>query len=165
MIIICIYSPVCYVPSGLLVIPRCSCVTALPCLALISTLKTVNFELYPHLLVPRSSLVVCRRPDLTVGGAHSPRFVFLFLKVFYFFCLSRGMEVAARHLALAHCKLAWEFGGIAANSTLPSKPTVRGRSMSPSAAHPSPPFAGDRRHCTRLTQACCWFKPASPQVT
>ncbi len=65
-------------------------------------------------------------------------FCFRFQKSFVLFqsvclCLSRGKEVAARNPAIAHCKTAWEFGGIAA---------------SPLAAMPScPPIAGDIPGC------------------
>ncbi len=102
------------------------------CLALFGFIKDCYFELYPHLvfLVPPCCVHRDRRPDLTVSGAPSPRFVlFIFLPV----CsvCPHGMEVAARHPALAYCKSAWEFGGIAA-------------------AHPSPPFAGDRHRRPRL---------------
>ncbi len=47
---------------------------AQPCLDL---LKTVNLSLYPRLrvLVPPSCVHHDRRPDATVSGAHSPRFV------------------------------------------------------------------------------------------
>ncbi len=46
----CLFS---LISSVLLVTPRCSCVSALPCPALMSTLKTASFELYPHAHVPR----------------------------------------------------------------------------------------------------------------
>ncbi len=51
------------ISSGLLVTPRCSCVYALPCLALMSTLKTVNFELYPRYIGPaRTGLLATDGP-------------------------------------------------------------------------------------------------------
>ncbi len=105
-----------------------------------------------------------RRPDLTVSGTHSPCFVFHFSKVFCFVlvCLSRGKEVAARNPAIAHCKSAWEFGGIAASASSPLAASPHARrsrkisavgcgypkpagwlSSSRIAAPPSPPFKGD----------------------
>ncbi len=71
-------------------------------------------------------------------------FVFRFQKSFVLFqsvclCLSRGKEVAARNPAIAHCKTAWEFGGIAA-SPLPAMPSC-------------PPIAGDIRRRRWLSHA------------
>ncbi len=125
--------------------------SALPCLALPCPdvfIKDYYLSLSPrlHVPVPPSCVHRDRRADLTVSGAHSPHFVlFLFLKVLFcssVFCLSRGKEVAARYSAIAHCKMAWEFGGIAASAA------------SPMAAMPScPPIAGDIRRRRWLSQA------------
>ncbi len=53
--------------------------SVMPCLAqpCLDLLKTVNLSLYPRLrvLVPPSCVHRDRRPDATVSGAHSPRFV------------------------------------------------------------------------------------------
>ncbi len=61
------------------------------------------------------------------------------------------MEVAARHPALAHCKSAWEFGGIAmsAASPLAASPQVcrSSRLTQPRRSR------GDRRRCPWLLQA------------
>ncbi len=108
---------------------------ALPCLDVF--IKDYYLSLRPRLRVPVPPSCVHRdrRPDLTVSGAHSPRFVFVFESFILFqsvcLCLSRRKEVAARNPAIAHCRTAWEFGGIAA---------------SPLAAMPSwPPIVGDIR--------------------
>ncbi len=66
----------------------------LPCLVII---KDYYFEFTPRLRVPCSSRCVHRdrRPDLTVSGAHSPCFVFCFLKVFCS-CLSVPQQGSRR---------------------------------------------------------------------
>ncbi len=97
------------------------------------SIKDYYLSLSPRLRVPVPPSCVHRdrRPDLTVSGTHSPRFVFCFLKSFYFVpvCLSRGMEVAARNPAIAHCKTTWEFSGIAASPLVAGAlmPADRGR--------------------------------------
>ncbi len=125
------------------------------------------------LFLPRVCTVT---EDQTVSGAHSPRFVFrFFLKSFVLFqfvclCLSRGKEVAARNPAIAHCKTAWEFGGIAASAVSPlaASPHARrsreisatgGGSPKPAGGLPSSrvaaptgaPFAGDHATGPPLT--------------
>ncbi len=149
----------------------------MPCPALMF-IKDYYLSLSPRLRVPDPPSCVHRdrRPDQTVSGAHSPRFVFRFQKSFVLFqsvclCLSRGKEVAARNPALAHCKTAWEFGGIAASATSPlaaspharrsreisaagcgySKP-AGGLPSSRVAAPPGAPFAGDHATGPPLTQ-------------
>ncbi len=84
-------------------------------------------------------------------------------------CLSRGKEVAARNPAIAHCKRAWEFGGIAASAASPlaASPHARrsreisaaggGSPSSRVAAPPGAPFAGD--HTTSDSV------PAGPPLT
>ncbi len=65
-------------------------------------------------------------------------------------CLSRGKEVAAHNPVIAHCKSAWEFGGIAASPLAASPHAHRSREISAAswlsssrvAAPSSPPFAG-----------------------
>ncbi len=116
-----------------------------------------------------------RRPDLTVSGTHLPRIVFRFFKSVLFcscICLSRGKEVATRPPAIAHCRTAWEFGGIAtsAASPLAASPHARrsreisaagGGSPKPAgglpssrvAAPPGTPFAGDHATGSPLTHA------------
>ncbi len=91
----------------------------------LDVIKYYYLSLRPRLRVPVPPSCVHRdrRPDLTVSGAHSPHFVFV-LESFVLFqsvclCLSRGKEVAARNPAIAHCKTAWEFGGIAASAVSP----------------------------------------------
>ncbi len=157
-----------FVSSGLLVTPRCSCLCqpSLVLPRLVCLRSILIFESTPRLSVPvSSSCVHCdRRPDLTISGAHSPR-LFSVLKVFCVVpvCLSRGMEVVARHLVLAHCKLMWGLCGIATSplaaspSSLPfmrKLPPFAGKFMTPSVAHPSLPFAGDGRRRPRLSQTC-----------
>ncbi len=138
----CLFS---LISSGLLVTSRCilSLCPALSCLDVL--IKYYYLSLRPRLRVPvPPSCVHCdRRPDLTVSGAHSPRFVFRFQKSLFLFqcvCLSRGKEVAARNPAIAHCKRAWEFGGIAASPLATSPHARRSREISAAAvALPSPP--------------------------
>ncbi len=159
--------------------PGVSCLWALSCPALMF-IKYYYLSLRPHLrvLVPPSCVHRDRRPDLTVSGTHSPRFVFHFQKYFvlFLFCLFRGKEVAARHPAIAHCKSAWEFGGIAASPLAASPHARRSREISaagggspkpaswlPSsrvAAPPGVPFAGDHATGSPLTQC-----PAGPPMT
>ncbi len=146
----------------------------LSCLVVI---KDYYLSLCPRLRVPVPPLCVHRdrRPDLTVSGVHSPRFVFVFESFILFqsvcLCLSRGKEVATRPPALAHCMTAWEFGGIAvsAASPLAASPHARqSREISASgcgypkpadwlpssrvAAPPGVPFAGDHATETPLTR-------------
>ncbi len=144
----------------------------LSCLVII---KDYYLSLRPRLRVPVSSSCVHRdrRPDLTVSCAHSPHFVFRFSTVFCFVpvCLSRGKEVATRSPALAHCRTAWEFGGITASAASPlaaSPHARRSREISASgcgypkpagwlpssrvAAPPGVPFAGDHATGSPLTQ-------------
>ncbi len=69
--------------------PGVSCPQVLPCLALSYLdvyIKDYSLSLRPRLRVPVSPSCVHRdrRPDLTVSSAPSPRFVFLFSKVFCF---------------------------------------------------------------------------------
>ncbi len=150
--------------------PGVSC----PCQACLDvSIKYYYLSLCPRLRVPVPPSCVHRdrRPDLTVSGAHSSHFVFSFSKVFCFvlvFCLSRGKEVAARHPALAHCKSAWEFGGITASPLVASPHARRSRENSaagggspkpagglPSsrvATPPGAPFAGDHATGLPLTQ-------------
>ncbi len=99
----------------------------MPCPALMSPLNIISLRPRLRVLVPPSCVHRDRRPDLTVSGAHSPRFVFVFESFVLFqsvcLCLSRGKEVAARNPAIAHC--AWEFSGIAAGRE-PSCPPIAG---------------------------------------
>ncbi len=139
-------------------------------------IKYCYLSLYPRLRVPVPPSCVHRdrRPDPTVSGAPSPRFVFVF-ESFYLFlsfvCLSRGKEVAARHPALACVMTAWEFGGIASSAASPlaASPHARrsreisaagGGSPKPAgglpssrvAAPPGAPFAGENATGSPLTQ-------------
>ncbi len=126
------YFPVYPVSLSCLVLPWC-------------LIKYYYLSLYPRLRVPVPPSCVHRdrRPDLTVSGAHSPRFVFRFWKSFVllFFCLSRGKEVTTRPPAIAHCRTAWEFGGIAA-SPLAASPHARGSREISAAGGGSPKPAG-----------------------
>ncbi len=124
-----------------------------------------------HLFVHRD-----RRPDANSKRRPFTSFCFVrILKSFYFvpvfLCLSRGKEVAARNPTIAHCKRAWEFGGItvSAASPLAASPHARrsqeisaagGGSPKPAdglpssrvAAPPGAPFAGDHATGPPLTQ-------------
>ncbi len=119
MIYLCIYSPVCslwfhLVYSLLPVFPVCQ-----PCLVLtvIWVYVLVCVFLYPPCCVHRD-----RRPDLTVSGAPSPRFVLFVFSSFYLFpvfCLSRQASPLATSPHAAD----------------------RGRYPPPAVAIPSPPAA------------------------
>ncbi len=92
MIYLCIYSPVYSVWCRLVysLFPGVS-VHVSPALSCLVINKDYNLSLRPRLRVPVSPLCVHRdrRPDLTVSGAPSPRFVlFVFWKVFICSCLS-----------------------------------------------------------------------------
>ncbi len=114
-------------------------------------IKDYYLSLCPRLRVPVPPSCVHRdrRPDPNSKRRPFTSFCFVrFLKSFYLFlsvclCLSRGKEVAARNPAIAHCKTAWEFGGIAtsAASHWPRAlmPADRRRYPPPAVAIPSPP--------------------------
>ncbi len=117
----------------------------LSCLVVI---KDYYLSLRPRLRVPVPPSCVHRdrRPDLNRKRRPFTSFCFRFQKSFVLFqsvclCLSRGKEVAARNPAIAHCKSAWEFGGIAASAASPRAlmPADRGRYPPPAVALPSPP--------------------------
>ncbi len=103
-----------------------------------------------------------RRPDLTVSGAPSPclffRFEkFLFVPVSLFLSVPRHGSRRSLYPAIAHCKTAWEFGGIAASPLAASPHAHRSREISlgglPSSGLPLPQeFAGDHATGTPLTQ-------------
>ncbi len=147
-------------------LPGVSCLCFLPCPALscLDVIKYYYLSLRPRLRVPVPPSCVHRdrRPDQTVSGAHSPRFVFRFQRSFDLFqsvcvCLSRGKEIAARNPAIAHCKKTWEFGGIATSPLAASPHARRSREISglPSsrvAAPPGAPFAGYHATGPPLTQ-------------
>ncbi len=161
-----------------LLLPRCilSLCLVLSCLDIY--IKDYYLSLYPHLCVPVPPSCVHRdrRPDPTVSGAPSPRFVlFVVWKVFILF-LSVCPAAWKSPLvipAIAHCKSAWEFGGIAASAASPLvASSVRSAgwgypkpagwlSGSRVAAPPGAPFAGDHATGSPLTQcppARLWLK-------
>ncbi len=92
--------------SGQLVIPGVSCLWVLPCPVMSCLDVLLNIIIWVYILVcvflflPRVCTVT-EDQTKTVSGAHSPRFVFRFEKFLFCssvcVCLSRGMEVAARH--------------------------------------------------------------------
>ncbi len=136
----CLFS---LISSGLLVTSPVYPVSE-SCLVLPDVLiKYYYLSLYPRLRVPVPPSCVHRdrRPDLTVSGAPSPRFVFCFLKSFYFVpvCLSRGMEVAARYSRLSPLQVGVRVRRDRREST--------GREPS------CPPIAGDIRRRQWLSQA------------
>ncbi len=106
----------------------------------LDVIKDYYLSLSPRL--PPSCVHRDRRPDLTVSGAHSPRFVFRFFsKVFVLVpvCLSRGMEVAAHYSR--HSPLQVGVG-------------VRRDRRESTGREPScPPFTGDIRRRRWLSQA------------
>ncbi len=146
MIYLCIYSPVCsvwfrLVYSLLPVYPVSQPCLDLPCLALMSSLKTIILSLslvcvflYPPCCVHRD-----RRPDLTVSGAPSPRFVLFVFSSFCFvpvFCLSRQASPLA---ASPHARRSREISATGCGYPKPSG----WFSSSRVAATSGPPFAGD----------------------
>ncbi len=111
--------------------PGVSC----PCQSCLDVyIKDYYLSLRPRLrvLVPPSCVHRDRRPDQNRKRRPFTPICFPFLKVFCFVsvCLSHGKEVAARHPALAHCKSAWEFGGIAASPLAASPHARRSREIS-----------------------------------
>ncbi len=176
------YFPVYHVSLPCLVLPWC------PAWSSLNIIIWVYVLAFVFLFLPRVCTVTEDQTQ-TVSGAHSPRFVFRFQKSFVLFqsvclCLSRGREVASRNPAIAHCKMAWEFGGIAtsAASPLAAMPADRGRyppggfPSSRAAAPPGAPFAGDHATGPPLTLArriaadSCppdhrWLKPAGSPLT
>ncbi len=100
-------------------------------------IKYYYLSLRPRLRVPVPPSCVHRdrRPDQNRKRRPFTSFCFRFQKSFVLFqsvclCLSRGKEVAARNPAIAHCKLAWEFGGIAASPLAASPHARRSREIS-----------------------------------
>ncbi len=132
----CLFS---LISSCLLVTPRCFCESALPCLALMASLKTI---IWVYSSSPCSSFLPAVTEDQTktVSGAPSHRFFFRFSKVFCF--VPRGMEVTTRPPALAR---GWCVGvrRDRRESAGREHPARRSREFTPpSAALPGPPFAG-----------------------
>ncbi len=125
-------------------------VSALPYLALFGFIKHCHLSL---LLISVFLVHPCfvhqdRRPDL--NSKRRPLFHHIFIFFIFESLLSCScLSVSPRHgscRSLSHhspLNSALEFGGIAASPL----------DLSPSVAHPSPPFAGDRRCRPRLTQA------------
>ncbi len=123
--------------SGLLVIPG---VSALPCLTLMSSLKTIilKYLLLCVFLVSPCCVHRDRRPDPIVCVVPSPRFAFVFSSVFFVpeFCPSRqasslAVSPHARRSRLSHPAVR---GSLRCRSRL-SHPAVRGST--------SPQFTGD----------------------
>ncbi len=157
MIYLCILVHACSVWCGLVyllfpVYPVCEYCLVLSCPALMSLLNIIIwvyilvcvFLFLPHVCTVRED------QTRTVSGAHSPRFVFRFEKFLFCssvcVCLSRGMEVAARHSR--HSPLQVGVGVPAGSPRVPRvhwpralMPADRGRYPSPAVALPSPPAA------------------------
>ncbi len=112
--------------------PRCFC----PCQSCLDVIKDYYLSLRPRLrvLVPPSCVHRDRRPDLTVSGAPSPRFVFLFSKVFCFVPVFVSVpRQGSRHSSSRHSPLQDGVG-------------VRQDRRESSGREPScPPIAGDIR--------------------
>ncbi len=141
--------------SGLLVIPGVSCLWVLPSPVMSCLDVLIKYYIWVYILVcvflflPRVCTVT-EDQTITVSGAHSPRFVFRFEKFLFcssvFVCLSRGMEVAARHSR--HSPLQVGVGVRRdrrecreSTGREPSLPADCGRYPSPAGALPSPPAA------------------------
>ncbi len=151
-------------------LPGVSCLCFLPCPALscLDVIKYYYLSLRPRLRVPVPPSCVHRdrRPDQTVSGAHSPRFVFRFQRSFDLFqsvcvCLSRGKEIAARNPAIAHCKKTWEFGGIATSPLAASPHARRSREIS-GCLVPGLPLPQARRSRDITPPALLWLNARRP---
>ncbi len=143
--------------SGLLVTSRCI-LSLSPALSCLDVIKYYYLSLCPRLRVPVPPSCVHRdrRPDQTVSGVPSPRFVLFVFSSGYFvpvFCPSRQASPRALMPAVR--------GSLCRRSRL-SHPTVRGSSREftpPFAAQPSrrsreftPPFVAQRfRHSREFT--------------
>ncbi len=122
-------------------------VSTLPCPALpyLESLKTVYLSyILVCMLLDAPSCVHCdRRPDRNCKRRpFTSVCFFVFESLLFCSCLSVPR--------LTQASRSREIDAAVRGSL---KPTVRGRSTLPSTVHPSPPFAGDRRHRPRLTQA------------
>ncbi len=165
----CLFS---WMLSGLLVIPGVSCLWVLPCpvmSCLDVLIKYFHLSLYPRLRVPVPPSCVHRdrRPDQNPKRRPFTPFCFPFWQVFYFVPVFVYVCPAAWKSplvipAIAHCKSAWEFGGIAASATSPLAASPHARRLreisvdslpsSRVAAPPGAPFAGDHATGSPLTQ-------------
>ncbi len=131
---------------------------ALSCLDVI--IKDYYLSLRPRLrvLVPPCCVHRDRRPDPTVSGAHSPRFVFLFSKVFCFvpvclFCLSRQ---GSRHSSFRRSP---RQVGVGVRRDRRECRESAGREPS------SPPITGDIRRRPRLTQPAVPSSPSPREIS
>ncbi len=195
MIYLCILVHACSVWCCLVyllfpVYPVCESCLVLLCPALMSLLN-INLSLYPRLRVPVPPSCVHRdrRPDQNRKRRPFTPFCFPFWKVFILVPVVVYVCPAAWKSplvipAIAHCKSAWEFGGIAASaaSSLAASPHARrsreisvasGGSPKPAgslpssrvAAPPGAPFAGDHATRSPLTQcppARLWINAHRP---
>ncbi len=149
----------------------CLC-PALSCLDVY--IKDYYLSLRPRLRVPVPPSCVHRdrRPDRNSKRRPFTSFCFVrFLKSFYLFLCFVSVPRQGSRRSLAHCKSAWEFGGIAASAASPlaTSPQARrsreisaagGGSPKPAgglpssrvAAPPGTPFAGDHATGPPLTQ-------------
>ncbi len=107
------------------VYPVCEYCLVLSCPALMSLL---NIIIWVYILVcvflfPPRVCTMTEDQTKTVSGAHSPRFVlrfekFYFVPVFMYVCPAAWKSPLVIP-AIAHCKSAWEFGGITASAASP----------------------------------------------
>ncbi len=156
------------ISSGLLVIPGVS-VSTLPCLTLMSSLKTI---IWKYILVCLFLVSPCcvhrdRRPDQTVSVVHSPRFVlFVFSSGFLCSCVLPSCPPFAGVYAAVRGSPIPRFVGVYAavrGSPMPairrslrrrsrlSHPTVRGSSRRRSRlSHPA--VRGTSRRRSRINQ-------------
>ncbi len=148
MIYLCIYSPVCSVWFCLVysLFPGVS-VHVSPALSCLVIIKYYYLSLPPRLRVPRWSSCVHRdrRPDLTVSGAPSPRFVlFVFWKVFIFSCSLSVPRQGSRRSWFRHSPLQ---DGVGVRRDRRECRESSGREPS------CPPITGDIRRRRWLSQA------------
>ncbi len=124
-------------------------------------IKYYYLSLYPRLRVPVPPSCVHRdrRPDLTVSGAHSPRFVFLFFKSLLFcaYVLSVSRQGSRRSSSRSSPQMM--RGSSAGPPRVPRVLWSQALFGPPAGALPSPPagclvpgFAGDHATGSPLTQ-------------
>ncbi len=143
------------------------CAIVLPIKIKWCLIKDYYLSLSPHLpvLVPPCCVHRDRRPDLTVSGTPSPRFVLFFFSSFYFcpvFCLSRQASPLA---ASPHARRSQEISAAGCGYPRPAGWFSGSRGAAP----PSPParlWLNARRPASDSSPPDHrWLKPAGSPLT
>ncbi len=151
MIYLCILVHACSVWCGLVyllfpVYPVCEYCLVMSCLVVLLNIIIGVYILVCVFLFLPLVCTVTEDQTKTVSGAHSPRFVFRFEKFLFcssvYVCLSRGMEVAARHSRHSPLQV-----GVGVRRDRRECRESTGREPS------CPPIAGDIRRRRWLSQA------------